>query len=271
MATTNDILGTTADISKVLADYERARAQGDVATAGVNQNQANTANNLYRTQAQFALDGPSISAAQAAKGDVQANIQPFAWTGDTKMVGKIPVPQSTGGLNPGLFGPNARQAGQKLATLGNSRVLSPNFNLPSAPSLAPVPEASGLDKTLSTAGLIGNVLGAGSKFFNKGQTGPTPADPSGGAGKPSGSGASFPLPFSGFQWPGSQGPAGVPNGSSDGFDASYNREQNSTQGLDPSQPVGGQVDDPVQQYLLWLASQPGGSDASQDPSDWGNP
>jgi hypothetical protein len=248
----NNILSTATDIGSVLAAYEAAAAQGRVQQAGVNQNQANTGANLYRTQLQGALTGPSVSAAQAAKGDAQANIQPFAWTGGTTMAGNIPVPQSTGGLTPSLFGPATRQAGQKLAALGNSRVLSPAFALPTPPTLAPAPTASGLDKTLGAAGLITSAVGA--------------------LNKPGGSGASFPIPFSGFGGPSSQGPAGSDFGASDAADQAHNLEGGSG-AFDPTQSLGGTTADPVQEYLDWLArQQAGGADATPSAGDaWGNP
>jgi hypothetical protein len=245
-----DIFQTAGDISSILAAYNAANAQGRVQQAGVNQNQANTAANLYRTQLQGALTGPSTSAAQAAKGDVQANIQPFAWTGDTKMAGNIPVPQATGGLTPSLLGPNARQAGQKLAALGNSRVLSPSFNLPSVPSLAPVPTASGLDQTLGAASTIGSLAAAAAKGLG-------------------GSGASFPLGWSGFGGPSSQGPAGTDFGSTDPSDQAHNLEAGTP--LDPSH-VGGATSDPVAEYLAWLQSQQTGGNPTGNPNDFpGNP
>lgn len=154
------ILDSAGSIASVLSAIEAARAKGRVDTAGVNQNQANAAANIYRTQAEVALKGPLQSAKAAAQGDQMANIKPFTWTGGTQMVGNLPVPQFSGGLTPDNFGPATRKAGADLAALSANRVSSPDFNIPSPPVLPPVPDSSGLDSILSTAGGLGSLLGA---------------------------------------------------------------------------------------------------------------
>lgn len=155
-----DILSTAGDIGSILAKMEADRAKGRLAQGDAQQRQANAAANIYRTQADVALKGPLQSAKAAAQGDQMANIQPFAWTGGTSQVGNIPVPQSTGGLTPANFGPATRKAGADLATLSADRVSSPDFNVPKPPVLPPLPESSGLDSILGTAGSLGSLLGA---------------------------------------------------------------------------------------------------------------
>lgn len=175
------ILDQAGDVGSILAAIEAARAKGRVDQAGVQQNQARAAGDIYRTNAAVALGGPTASAKSAALGDQMANVQPFQWTGGTSQVGNIPVPQSTGGLTPANFGPSTRKAGADLATLSASRVASPSFNIPKPPTLAPLPESSGLDSVLGTASTIGSLLKA-------------LAQKSGGAsGGPGGSGSSVDL------------------------------------------------------------------------------
>lgn len=154
------ILDTAGSIGDVLAAMEAARAKGRVDQGDMQQRQANAAANIYRTQSDVALKGPLQSAKAAATGDQMANIQPFSWTGDTKQVGNLPVPQSTGGLTPANFGPATRKAGSDLATLSANRVSSPSFNIPKPPVLAPLPESNGLDSILGGASSIGTLLAA---------------------------------------------------------------------------------------------------------------
>lgn len=154
------VLDSVGDISSILAAYEANKAKGNIAQGDAQQRQANAAANIYRTQADVALKGPEQSARATALGDQMANIQPFSWTGDTKQVGNIPVPQSVGGLSPANFGPNTRRAGSELSSLSADRVSSPTFNLPQPPTLAPLPSSSGLDSILSNASLIGSLAKA---------------------------------------------------------------------------------------------------------------
>src|SRR6476619_1240207 len=98
------ILDNVGDISSLLAAYEANKAKGNLAQAGAQQNQANAAANIYRTQSAVALNGPTQSAKSAALGDQMANVQPFSWNGGTQMSGNIPIPTSTGGLTPANFG-----------------------------------------------------------------------------------------------------------------------------------------------------------------------
>lgn len=156
----DNILGSVGDISRVLAEMERQRAAGRVTEAGVNQNQARAAADVYRSTLDAALKGPAMSAQQTALGDTLANVKPFSWTGETKQVGNIPVPQGTGGLTPANYGPATRQAGADLAKVAGARVTSPTFNLPTPPKIDAVPQASALDKFLAGAGGGGSLLGA---------------------------------------------------------------------------------------------------------------
>jgi len=164
MADSNPLL----DLGRILAGYGANSAAGRVQEAGINQNQARTAADIYRAQLASALGGPALSAKQTALGDTLANIQPFQFTGRTHMVGNIPVPEATGGLGPQNFGPNTRAAGKALSDRSLARVSSPAFALPSPPQLAPLPTPGLGEKIASGVGLGSSILGAlsgsGGKF-----------------------------------------------------------------------------------------------------------
>jgi hypothetical protein len=160
MAGLGGILDSAGDLAGVLAEIAKGRATGRLAEGTAQQQQGLAESDLFRTQMDAALKGPVQSAQGAAYGDTLANIQPFGFTGETKMVGNIPVPQASGGLTPANFGPTSRQAGADLARLSAGRVNSPSFNLPKPPKIAPLPQSSALDSILNAAGGIGSAAGA---------------------------------------------------------------------------------------------------------------
>lgn len=273
----DNLLGSAGDISRVLAEIARQRATGRVTEAGVNQNQARAAADVYRSTLDAALKGPAMSAQQTALGDTLANVQPFSWTGETKQVGNIPVPQGTGGLTPANYGPATRQAGADLAKVAGARVTSPTFNLPTPPKIDAVPQSSALDSLLSGAGGIGSLLGA--------------------AGGPSSGGDMVGLAkdlVNAFRNRG-KNPMGGDTTVSNTYDPSFYDPTNpsASSGVLPNLPgagdygLGGSVDprtgqpsvdpslatnyDPMAEFEAWLRrQQPSGSD-DQDPSGsgWG--
>jgi hypothetical protein len=159
-STGSKILDTATSLGNFAGDLGAGRAAGRQAAGQANQAQAGVANTLYGTQMGNALKGPTESARSTALGDTMANITPFSY-GGTKMVGNIPVVQSSGGLNPSNFGPNTRAAGRNLSSLSLSRVTDPRFNLPTPPVLPGLPQATGLDKGLSAASTVAGLLKAG--------------------------------------------------------------------------------------------------------------
>lgn len=263
MASATDYLGTAGDIGQILAQIAAARAQGRVQQAGVQQNQARAAADVFDTRMRAALTGPATEARQVARGDTMANIQPFAWSGDTKMVGNIPVPQSSGGLTPANFGPATRQAGRDLATVAGSRVTSPVFNLPEPPKLDPLPESGLLDSLLNAGGAGGALAGALGGLPGSGAGGDIGKLISDMVKKLRGNGGA------------DTGPASVPGGSSEFDDWFYNTygdrtnpeegaAQNGAGGLET---LPGAVD-PMDEYLRWLASQQGGGSDNESASFW---
>lgn len=119
-------------------------------------------NGRYRNQldaAQLNLQAPGQRASQSVKGDILANAQPFQWTGGTKMVGNIPVPQSSGGLSPSLFSDDTRQLGRALSsgalqgqTTNGGQAIAPPPNLPQ------MPQGNAADSILSLVGQIAPFL-----------------------------------------------------------------------------------------------------------------
>lgn len=119
-------------------------------------------NGRYRNQldaAQLNLQAPGMRAQQSVKGDILANAQPFQWTGQTKMSGNIPVPQSTGGLSPSLFSDNTRELGRMLSEgarqgqgTNGGQVIAP------PPDVAEMPQGNAADSILSLVGQIAPFL-----------------------------------------------------------------------------------------------------------------
>jgi hypothetical protein len=163
LGTLGEITYLAGLISRILSGTSTGLANGRIQSSLLNQAQARAAADIYNTQMRAALVGPRMAAEDAARGDVQANIQPFKFTGDTTMVGKIPVPNSTGGPGPQNLGPNARAAGQALSGQALGRVTSPSFNLPAPPVLPPLDTAgtgtSILNGAAASSGILAAILG----------------------------------------------------------------------------------------------------------------
>lgn len=110
--------------------------------------------------AQLNLNAPQVRAAQSVKGDVLANAQPFQWTGGTQMVGEIPVPQFSGGLNPGIFSDNTRSLGRMLSAgaVGQQGV-NDGRAIEAPPQVSELPQAGKADGFWSTIGQIAPLIG----------------------------------------------------------------------------------------------------------------
>jgi hypothetical protein len=109
--------------------------------------------------AELNLRAPQERAKQSVKGDVLANAQPFEWTGQNKMVGNIPVPQSTGGLNPGIFSDNTRSLGRMLSAgaVGQQGV-NDGRAIEAPPEISQLPQAGKTDGFLNMIGQIAPFL-----------------------------------------------------------------------------------------------------------------
>lgn len=151
-----DLLG---NLGSVFGGYGAASQQGRETQASMQQNQDRLAQQRYGNQlqaAQLNLTAPQVRAAQSVKGDILANAQPFQWTGQTRMVGNIPVPQSTGGLSPALFSDNTRSLGRLLSAgaVGQQGV-NDGRAIEAPPELTPLPRAGAGSKA---SGVIGTLL-----------------------------------------------------------------------------------------------------------------
>lgn len=147
----NDWIKTATNIGEALSGASVGRAQGRIAEAGINQNQANAAANLYRSQ----LDAPGIRAGQAVRGDILANAQDANITGVSP---NIPVPSISGGLRPSMFSDDTRALGRDLSS--GARAAQARDGFPTAPVLPPLPEAGTLDSILNTGSTVANIAGS---------------------------------------------------------------------------------------------------------------
>jgi hypothetical protein len=151
-----DAIGQTA------AGTAAGRQQGRETQAMMQQRQDQLAQQRYGNElsaAQLNLQAPQVRAQQSVKGDILANAQPFKWTGQTAMVGNIPVPQSTGGLNPSIFSDNTRSLGRMLSAgaVGQQGV-NDGRAIEAPPGLTPLPQAGRADSILSIIGQIAPFL-----------------------------------------------------------------------------------------------------------------
>ena len=149
-------------LGQLSAGTAAGRQQGRETQAAMQQRQDQLNQSRYQNQlsaAELNLRAPMIRAGQSVRGDILANAQPFQWTGQTQMVGNIPVPQSTGGLSPALFSDNTRSLGRLLSAgaVGQQGV-NDGRAIEAPPELTPLPQAGRTDSLLSTIGQIAPFL-----------------------------------------------------------------------------------------------------------------
>ena len=158
--TYNGVKGALSDAGQVAGNDAAAAAQGRSLQAQLQQNQDRNALGLYQTKlaaAQQALNQHSQLASQAARGDLLNNVQDAQITG---LPSYIHIGQVSGGLRPSALGPNARQAGATLSRNALLQLLQGDTNLPTAPNLTPLPEASGYDNFTKGLSRVGAYAGA---------------------------------------------------------------------------------------------------------------
>ncbi|MPZ20128.1 MAG: hypothetical protein GEV06_19755 [Luteitalea sp.] len=158
-----DVLGS---VGNVAGNTAAGQAQGRETEALLNLSRDRTAADIYGTQqnARFtaedmARSAPTQDAKQAAYGDALANVQDV----NISAPSGIPMGQISGGLRPSLFGAETRGIGQNLVQDAVKRRLAGSTAsdyLIDAPSLTPIPDAGGMEKTMGTVGTIGNIIGA---------------------------------------------------------------------------------------------------------------
>ena len=142
-------------LAQVAGNYAGGVAQGNLQQAGANQNQANAAANLYRTQLQAAIQAPSAFTSQAVRGDIIGNGQDAQISG---LPSWITMPQISGGLRPSMLGAGSKTAGAALQRNAINNLLSNKFSVPNAPTLEPMPQTGAGTKALGYLGLAGSLL-----------------------------------------------------------------------------------------------------------------
>ena len=148
----------------------QGRAQGRIAEADTAARMAQ----LLQNAAVFNRQNPMERMRGAVRGDILANVQPAAYTGEGRNF------HATGGLTPALLSPGTRQLGQSasrqamLSQLGSTGEGPKPANDPYGQfTPANLPQAGRLDTALGIAGLTGAAL----PFFRG--AGSVPAGPAG--------------------------------------------------------------------------------------------
>lgn len=149
----------------------KGRAAGRVEEA----EQARAADRARLEQARFNRENPSARAGGAVRGDILAGLQDYQLSGEGRNL------SSTGGLRPSLLSPGTRQLGSSLsreALLSQLGQGGPNDPY-AAMTPTPTPQAGGLDKVLTGAGIAGDVLQLGGgldtlPFFRRQRQQPPP-------------------------------------------------------------------------------------------------
>lgn len=171
--------GALGALGGVASGVSAGRQQGRESEATFQQRQDQLGQSRYQNEmdaARLNLQAPQMRASQAMRGDILANAQPFQWTGDTRMVGNIPVPQATGGLNPGIFSEDTRSLGRLLAARalqGQQTNGGDVVGLP--PELTPLPQAGKVDSILNAIGQIAPFVSLIPRMGGQGQGGSTSA------------------------------------------------------------------------------------------------
>lgn len=149
-------------LGQVASGVGAGRQQGRESEAGFQQRQDQLGQSRYLNEiagARTNLEAPQQRAQNSVRGDILANAQPFQWTGTNKMVGNIPVPEFSGGLNPGLFSDNTRRLGQEMNEQALTSQYANGGNVVGAPpALTPLPQAGKMDSILSTFGQLAPFL-----------------------------------------------------------------------------------------------------------------
>lgn len=171
--TINKVLDLASSAAPVLGGMASGRAAGKQAENQEAQTQdqlrqrmweAQTQNILQRSrlmqdQATMQRDSPTIRAQQAARGDMQANIQDVNIPGNER----LKVQHFSGGMRPSAMGSNARAAGAGLSSIALQNMGKDSFevpNLPAPPDLTALQKSGFLDKLLSGASGAAGLLGA---------------------------------------------------------------------------------------------------------------
>lgn len=157
-------LDRAGQVSDALNGLNSGLQHGREAETNATQTQDRNAISRYGAEtnaARLNLAAPQARGQTSVQGDILANAKPFSWTGQTKMVGNIPVPQSTGGLSPDVFSDNTRTLGKEMSAnaLTDNRRLGGDAIGP-APPLTPPAQAGTGSRILSGASTALNIWNA---------------------------------------------------------------------------------------------------------------
>lgn len=156
------------NVGQVAGNDAAAAASGRAQQGQIQQGQDRNAIGLYDAKlkaAQQALNQNSQLAGQTARGDLLSNVQDVNISG---LPSGVHMANMTGGLRPSVLGPNARQAGSTLSRNALLQLMAGPTNLPTAPSLTPLPDASAYDSLTKNLGRAGSYAGALSPLFSGG-------------------------------------------------------------------------------------------------------
>lgn len=156
-----------SDLGQVAGNDAAASAYGRNLQGSAQQTQDRNAIALYQAElnaAQQALNQRGQLAGQAAHGDLLSNVQDVQLSNlPASVQGRMPT--LTGGLRPSVLGPNARSAGQQLSRQAILDLLNGGIKQPTAPTLTPLPQASGYEDFSKNLGRAGSYIGALGPLF----------------------------------------------------------------------------------------------------------
>lgn len=168
---------TAGNIGQVAGSAADAQAKNRIAQGGLTNSANRNLIDLFNSQgtqakdqAAYAATTPTSLAQQAVRGDLISNGQDASFSG---LPSYIHVPTQTGGLRPSLLSAGTRQMGSNLTREAMMAQLTGEQSgwkmpgAPTAPTMAGLPEASGLESTLSGVGLGGSLLSAASPLIQQ--------------------------------------------------------------------------------------------------------
>lgn len=174
------ILSTASTVAPLLTGLSSGRQAGREAETDATQRQDQIATQRAqeeRLRAELALRAPSQRAEQSVLGDRLAKSTDARWTGETDMVGNIPVPRMSGGFTPSMYSDETRRLGGLLSQgafadqeADKGKVLGP------PPTQTPIAAGGRGDSILNSAATVSSLLSA-IPYRRRPTTAPAPTRP----------------------------------------------------------------------------------------------
>lgn len=161
--TSGKFFSSLSSLGRIAGADAAGAAAGRAQQAQAQQGQDRNAISLYNDVFQNNLKAPSTLASQTARGDLLANMQPASFSG---LPSYVKMPQISGGLTPASLGPNSRNAGAALSREALLKLASSKFDLPTPPTLTPLPDASGYDDFTKNFGRAASYAGAAAPYLS---------------------------------------------------------------------------------------------------------